>query len=77
MPRSTATVSVVVNDSTSTTTAMSASPPIAAAPVGPQSKRTCSVTDADDRLAERLAVVHVDQRLAEVLEVVRPRRSAA
>ena len=40
MPRSTATASVVVNDSTSTTTATSAPPEIASAPVGPQSNRT-------------------------------------
>ena len=40
MPRSTATVSVVVKDRTSTTTATSAPSAIASAPVGPQSNRT-------------------------------------
>jgi hypothetical protein len=37
MPRSTATVNVVLNDSTSTTAMTSAPTAIAAAPVGPQS----------------------------------------
>ena len=40
MPRSTATVSVVVKDRTSTTTATSAPSAIASAPVGPQSNLT-------------------------------------
>ena len=40
MPRSTATVTVVVKDSTSTTTAYAAPSAIASAPVGPHSNRT-------------------------------------
>jgi hypothetical protein len=40
IPRSTATVSVVVNDSTSTTATNAAPAPTASAPSGPQSNRT-------------------------------------
>ena len=56
MPRSTATQSVVVKDSTSTTTATSAPSAIAAAPVGPQSKRTRSDGPALGRLRKPYGV---------------------